>query len=92
MKQIWKFAIPTADKLSFKMPVGAEVLSVAVQHNKPCLWALVNPDAAMETRTFYITGTGHDIPDSVSRQFGLFHGTFLLEDGALVFHIFEVVE
>jgi hypothetical protein len=50
------------------------------------MWALVNPEASKEKRRFELYGTGHDVPESD----GLIHvGTFQMQDGALVFHLFE---
>ena len=86
---IWKFPIPFADTFSIDMPAGAKLLHVAEQHRDVCLWALVNPTAPKEPRYFCIAGTGHPI-DTPCQQLQ-YVGTFLLESGRLVFHLFEIV-
>jgi hypothetical protein len=82
---IWKFALAIKDEQEIGMPAGAEVLSVHAQYGAICLWALLNPDAAVEQRTFRIHGTGHLVLEP-----GRFLGTVLMGDGDFVWHVFEV--
>ena len=42
MKTIWKFPVPVNDGNVLEMPEGAKILSVQVQGETPCLWALVD--------------------------------------------------
>lgn len=86
-KTIWKFTI-TPTKLTVKMPKGAELLSVQTQNNMACIWALVYPENKPEERFFEVFGTGHDVPCDmgIDRKF---IGTFQLDAGSLVFHLFE---
>jgi len=83
MKTIWKFEMPPSWEIS--MPAGAEFLSIGEQHNKVCLWMLVDPEATDEIRRFAVFGTGHPVPDIPLR----FLGSVQLFDGDLVFHAFE---
>ncbi len=83
-KTIWKYPV-TAGRWTQIMPVDAEILSVQVQHKEVQMWVLVDPDAITEAREFDVYGTGHLIPESS----GKFIGTFQIEGGALVFHLFE---
>lgn len=56
-RSIWKF--PLNDRLNVvTMPVGAEVLAVREQRGVPCLWAIVDPTAPTEARTFMVEITG----------------------------------
>lgn len=84
MKTIWKFPLYLADVQTIEMPAGAKILSVQVQRDNLCLWALVDPDAAKEGTTILIYGTGHKITAANPEHIG----TFQLSDGALVFHVF----
>jgi hypothetical protein len=84
---VWKYPVPIDDVFSVDMPWGAEVLSVAVQGSEVCMWAEVNPGAAMKLRRFRMCGTGHHMPMHEARRFV---GTFLLHGGSLVFHLFEL--
>lgn len=87
-KTIWKFELETTDNQEIKMPVGAEILTVQVQGETLCLWALVDPSAEKETRHFEMIGTGHPINynTGVSR---VYIGSYQLLGGELVFHVFE---
>jgi len=82
---IWKFPIIITDAVAVKMPAGAQVLSVQVQKEVVCLWAIVNPDNPMEDRRFRIYGTGNPCFSPANR----FVGTFQIYGGELVFHLFE---
>ena len=85
MPTIWKFPLVVSDVTGAPMPRGAKVLCVQAQHDVPCIWALVDPDAPVEPREFRIIGTGHPITD----ELGPYVGTFQLMGGGLVFHVFE---
>lgn len=49
------------------------------------MWALVDPEAPCEVRTFRILGTGYIELGAPGQHLG----SFQLNDGALVFHVFE---
>jgi hypothetical protein len=83
MKKIWKWSL-TPETL-IDMPEGAQILTVQDQNGQPALWALVDPDARREARTFKTYGTGHPVPDNP----GKYIGTFQHMNGMLVFHVFE---
>ena len=85
-KTIWKFTLDgRASPQSIQMPKGAQSLSVQVQGENPCLWAIVNPQAEPETVLISIYGTGHNLPDNP----GEFIGTFQISNGRFVFHVFK---
>ena len=87
-KTIWKFQLETIDNQTLKMPVGAEILTVQTQFEKPCLWALVDPNAEKEDRFIEIFVTGHAVSYDVSVEMK-YIGTYQLHGGSLVFHVFE---
>lgn len=87
MKTVWKYEWPLPrDLAEFPMPAGAQILCAREQHEGLCIWALVDPEGAPETRHFCLSGTGHPAQD------GKYVGTGLLMGGDLVLHVFEVVE
>jgi len=86
MQAIWKFPLRCADKSTVVMPKGAKVLCVQTQCEEPQVWAVCDISAEAEERTFAIYGTGHQ-HESIS---GEYVGTFQLNHGGLVFHVFEV--
>jgi len=85
MKTIYKYQLFAGHDV-MEMPKGAQVLTVQAQNDKPHIWALVDPyESSVEARRFGVYGTGHDMPDDL----GPYIGTFQLEGGSLVFHVFD---
>lgn len=93
MKSIYKFPIKhVADVVRLEMPSGAEVLTVQVQHETPCIWAICDPKAELVNRHFEIFGTGHILPENMDIEFNYkYIGTFQLHEGGFVGHVFEPV-
>lgn len=84
---IYKYELPEEPGVFFlELPKGAEVLSVANQHDQACMWAAVDNEAVKERRGFAVVMTGGEPPKN-----GRFLGTVLLLGGVRVHHIFEVV-
>jgi hypothetical protein len=84
MKAVWKFTIQ-GPRQTIEMPAGAKILSLQTQHNEPQIWALVDTHAPKESRTFRAVPTGADFIDDEMTYIG----TFQINNGSLVFHIFE---
>ena len=78
MRKIWKFNLVP----EIVMPKGAKILSIGTQGPDMCIWALVDPEEATETRCFWLAGTGHDVP-----EFCKFIGR--ITQGPFEWHIFE---
>ena len=89
MKAIWKYSIQISDSIIVDMPEGAEILTVQTQNNIACIWAKVDDNKVMVQRHLQMIGTGHDITD---RKIGKYIGTFQIEGGVLVFHLFDLGE
>ncbi len=85
---IYKFTLELVHYQSISMPELYQVLDVQVQDGKICLWALVDEPLVgdrLETRSFYVYGTGDYVPWAGKQQ----HiGTVQMDE--LVFHIFMV--
>jgi len=86
MKVIHKFPLKLTDSQQIKMPERAEILSVQMQGGVPCIWAQVDTDYDLETRLFYIYGTGHRMDDFAVMKF---IGT--VQEGQFVWHVFQVL-
>lgn len=85
MYTIWKFTIPTDKKIEIEMPSEAQILTLKLQKGIPCLWALCVPKNKTVVRNFIIKATG-----GVIESFKRYHGTFLVDDDSLVWHLFEI--
>ena len=88
MKTIWKFPFIISDVLEIIMPSGAEVLSVGMQSDVPCLWAIVEDTQPVKLSKFYVVGTGHPLNEYTTSQ--SYVTTF--QDGPFVWHVFQHTE
>lgn len=85
MEHIYKYPLKLQNEQMVEMPQGAVVLAVQTQRETPCLWAQVDPSAPVIKRRFMTYGTGHPIVDYKA---GHYVGTYQLQRGDLVFHVF----
>ena len=83
---IWKYRFPPQDEVRVAMPEDAAILSVGAQDSFICAWAIVDREAQLTQRTFFVRGTGHPPPPEPY----VFLGTVF--DGAFVWHVFAKFE
>jgi hypothetical protein len=83
---VYKYPLPIDDVVELLLPEGAEPLCVGLQRGVPMLWARVETDNYVggRSRRFRVAGTGHPNAE------GKYIGTLLVDDGALVFHVFDL--
>jgi len=83
---VYKYEILPGEHIDIDLPQGAEILTVQIQGDQPCIWAMIDTRAPIQRRRFRLAGTGHPIsdPDALT-----YIGTFQLYEGALVYHLFE---
>lgn len=86
MKRIYKFPLQIADTSIVKMHRDAEILSLQVQNEIPCIWAIVNPENPLEDYIFDIFGTGQGAELKAGKH--RFVGTLQLNSGTCVVHVF----
>ena len=87
MKTIWKFELTPNRIQSVSLPFGAQILTVQTKSdNAPLLWALVDPDMPNQERYLGVYTTNTAVPDDPGRYIG----TFLIYEGSLEFHLFEM--
>ncbi len=79
---IWKYSLSHYDEIIL-MPKGSVILCVQTQRDQPYLWVCVNPKLELEGRHILTFGTGHPNVE------GNYIGTYQIENGQLVFHVFE---
>jgi hypothetical protein len=90
LKTVYKYALK-GDGNVLDLPADAQPLSVGFQGEMLYLWALVDTADPIETRSFWVGGTGHVLP---ARDL-IYIGTAQKETGSfaspdLVLHVFEV--
>jgi len=85
VKRIYKYHLEIEDKQTILLPVGAEILSLHVQHGRLCLWSIIDTDNEIVPRKIIICGTGYPADDVSDMQF---LGSFQLNEGYFVGHVF----
>ncbi len=88
MKSIWKYPVKIESEFSILIPKGGKVLSVDVQNGKPVFWVIVDPNEEKKSRVFRVYGSGHLHEDIKGRYIG----SFQLQVGTFVGHLFEEVD
>lgn len=87
--QIWKFPLELREEQEIEMPENANIIHVAEQHERICLWAEVYPKDIKRKRTFYVIGTGWLMPNlSTVRHIG----SVVMAPGAYVWHVYQKIE
>jgi hypothetical protein len=93
VKTIYKYTLTLKPNI-LNIPKGAVFLCVGIQHRKGLegqpnisaqIWFLVDPSMPTESRVIDVYGTGEAMPDNP----GQYLGTFLVDDGRFVWHVFE---
>lgn len=84
MKVVYKYELLHVGEQTIAMPREAEILCVQVQHGRPCIWALVDPGSISGYLNVTIVGTGHNVYHDI----GKYLGTFQIDSGNLIFHVF----
>ena len=83
MKTVFKYELQGKDVI-LKLPLGAKILNVQLQNDRPVLWALVNPENELVDRSICIVGTGWDVEDNME-----YINTYM--EGYFVWHVFEII-
>jgi len=80
--RVLKFPLAVESVQYIKLHDAAQILSVQVQDDAICLWALCPDMESTHERRIQIFGTGHDMPADT----GLFVGT--VQQRGYVWHVF----
>lgn len=83
MITIHKYRLPVS-RVQLNMPRVLQFLDVQIQDGVPTMWALVNTEAPVETKTFLIFPTGVALPNNC-----VYIGTY--QAGWFVGHVFEEI-
>ncbi len=90
MKTIYKYLFKTTDRQLIELPKGFEILTIQTQSGIPCLWILADFKSkeleSVEIETF---GTGHDVYHINGKTERKYIGTYQLNDGKFIGHVFQ---
>lgn len=86
-KVVYKFPIPyVGAEQDIVLPVGATILTFALQGDVPHIWVELNPKTAeISKRYFQIFATGQDIPGDARYIGTIFPNPY-------VFHLYEIIK
>lgn len=94
MKKIFKYPLEMEEATTkIEMPKYAEILTVQVGRDGPCLWAIVDPEEEKEEITLKIYATGEELDeeeDTLNSQ-RIYIGTFQQTYGEHVWHVFQII-
>ena len=91
MKKIYKYDITPKEisEVEIEIPVGAQILKFDSQFEVAiCIWALIDPTAEVEKRTFSIMFTGEELTEEFLSLYSYKTTVALLNDSRIC-HIFE---
>lgn len=83
---IWKFPLKLQHEQEIEMPAGAKILTVALQKDIICLWALCNPDVPKQKKEIVIFGTGQPIHENLTLKY---IGSVQVCNGDFAWHVFH---
>lgn len=86
MTTIYKYKLQPG-RTVLDLPDGAQVLTVQMQGDDACLWAMVEPHKPTGRRFFDVYGTGHPMPADPGDYVATFQQRN--EWGTLVWHVFD---
>lgn len=84
---IWKFPLAVTDHQFVEMPAASRILCVQAQRGVPCLWAVVYVSQPLVRRSVFTYGTGR--PFDMRHPWPEYVGSYQLNGGDLVFHVFD---
>jgi hypothetical protein len=61
---VYKTTLEITDEQKVTMQKGSGIIKVANQNGKLTLWYLCDPEAELVEETFYVVGTGQQLPDT----------------------------
>lgn len=91
MKTVHKYALGLPNKhdvVVLAMPLGSEILHIGPQHDRPMVWAMVDPAMPLVDYKLKVFGTGFEIPERYTKSD--YVGTVF--SGGFVWHFYNAKE
>lgn len=85
METIWKYELSLDKCQQIKAPAGWKPMSVQLQRNTLCLWAVVDTNNKLCSNKVWLHITGEALPDRPVDR--VFVGTIQMPSG-IVYHVF----
>ena len=65
MKAIYKYRLPFMEKAVVDMPQDAEIIRIDGLDGALWIWAIIDTEAEIEAREFFLFKTGAEMPDDI---------------------------
>ena len=97
MNSVFRYFIKITDDQTIKIPLlhglslKDSVLKIDTQYEIPCMWVMVEDENKPVECKIFIRGTGHSC-DSIFTKPDTYLGSFQLQDGRFVMHVFGVIK
>lgn len=89
MKAIYKYRLPFMEVAIVEMPFNAEIIRVDGLDGALWIWAIVDPTAAIEKRTFHLFKTGANMPDDICEGYMYVGCGAIFVQMELMMYVFE---
>ena len=86
---IWKYQIPVLEDFEVELPTGAQIIRFDNEGGKLWFWAVVQPDAPIESKRLLAFKTGAEIPDIAMNYLGM---AAIFIQAELMLYYFEVIQ
>lgn len=89
MKKIFKYRLPFMEVATVDMPIDAEIIRIDGLDGALWIWAIVDPEAQLEKRTFYLFKTGAPMPDDIYEGYMYLGCGAIFVQMELMMYVFE---
>lgn len=88
MRAVFKYTLQLLKWQTIAIPVGGKILCIDAQSNEPCMWVEVD---TFETNRILVSIELYCTGESFSDANREYLGTFQIEAGAYVYHVYKVL-
>jgi len=95
IRRVLKYELDITDKQTIEMPEGADILAIQEQKDKLVMWAIAYDGMDVESRTFYVVGTGNPMPEPGREDWFTtlaYCATVQTRGGKFVWHVFTEMD
>jgi hypothetical protein len=91
MRTIYKYTLPFMEVSKLKLPKGAKVIRCDGFDGFIFMWAIIDTEAEIEERTFYLFKTGAKMPDDILERYRYLGCGAIFVQMELMMYVFEEV-
>lgn len=88
---IHKQVLKIAPRQEVLLPESSMIIAAKEQHGDLCIWYRCFLNQSMQSRTFMVALTGHELDDVPVEEHQIYIDTVLMDGGKFVVHVFEIL-